>query len=241
MNQASLTEAVSSTMDISVISTGPEYNLSDPVWAINWFDLKAPKLYQFYLSLASKHVQGVKAIPFFKGQLIKRIEGDEKGERGNLLVVNYPSPESFLKMIKSKLFQFKSILRVLAVKDFTFGFMMRTDDGEPPKETISKYEGQLIYLVHHFQNGHKRIDASGLKELAASYDIFMHFAGTKSHIVGRKRKNERLKTAPFYMEGLIILGAFEESQFDNLLTSVSYREFMKDNSSNYLGLFRREI
>lgn len=241
MNLASLTEPVSGGLNISVISTGPEYSLSDPIWAINWFDVKSKSLYDFYNSIAVSHVKSVKGIPFFKGHLIRRIEGQDVDERELLLIVYYPSPESFLTMIKSKVFQVKSLLRVWAVKDFTFGFMKRRDDGKMPKSSFSKYEGKLMFLVHHFKNGHIGFDALKLKDLAASYDVFTYFSGIKSHLIGRRRKNDKLKTAPFNMDGLLIFAAFEETQFEVLLNSLSYQEFIKDNQSNYIGLYSREI
>lgn len=241
MNNASLTEPVSGNIDISVISAGPEYNLSDPIWAINWFDLKSKWLYDLYNILALHHVREVGAMPFFKAKLIKRIEGQDSDERELLLIVNYPSPESFLTMIKSRAFQTKSILRLMAVKEFTFGFMKRADNGQAPSVRPSRYEGKLIYMVHHFRNGHVRFDASKIKDMAASFDVFTHFAGMKSHLIGRRKKNDRLKTAPFFMDGLVILGAFEESQFEDLLHSLSYQEFIKGNASNYMALFSREM
>ncbi|MEQ6121021.1 hypothetical protein [Reichenbachiella sp. MALMAid0571] len=241
MNHASLTEPVSGGLNISVISIGPEYSLSDPIWAINWFDVTSKTLYDFYNSIAVSHVTSVKGVPFFKGQLIRRIEGQDADERELLLIVYYPNPESFLTMIKSKIFQLKSILRVWAVKDFTFGFMKRRDDGEIPKLQFHKYDGGLVFLVHHFRNGHTGFDALKLKDIAASYDVFTYFAGIKSHLIGRRRKNDKLKTAPFFMDGLLILAAFEETQFEDMLNSLSYQEFIKENASNYIGLYRREI
>ena len=96
-------------------------------------------------------------------------------------------------------------------------------------------------MVHHFKTNNTEVDAIKIKEQAASHDIFTHFVGTKSHIVGQRKKNKRLKTAPFIMDGLIVLGAFEESQFQEFLNSPFYQKFISERSFNYLGLFAREL
>ena len=241
MKQASLTQKISNNLNISIMSAGPKYNLVDPVWAINWFNVKSKWLYDLYNYMAVSHVISVSGIPFFKGRLIRRIEGFEMDERELLLIVNYPSPSAFLTMIKSKLFQLKSLVRISAVKDFTFGFMRRQDDGGISQSKGSKYERNLIYMVHHFKHNNTEVNAIKIKEQATLFDIFTHFVGTKSHIVGRRKKSDRLKTAPFIMDGLIVLGAFEESQFQEFLNSPFYQEFIREKKSNYLGLFTREL
>jgi hypothetical protein len=241
MKQASLVQKISNDLNISIMITGPEYNLVDPVWAINWFNVKSKWLYDLYNYMARSHVISVSGYPFFKGRLIRRIEGFDIDERELLLIVNYPSPSAFLKMVKSKLFQLKSIIRISAVKDFTFGFMCRQDDGDTLQRKDSNYERNLIYMVHHFKNNNTEVDALKIKEKAASFDIFTHFIGAKSHIIGQIKNSNRLKTAPFIMDGLIVLGAFEESQFQGFLNSPFYQKFISEKSSNYLGLFAREL
>jgi hypothetical protein len=205
MKQASLTQKISNDLNISIISAGPEYNLVDPVWAINWFNVKSKWLYDLYNYMAISHVISVSGSPFFKGRLIRRIEGFDIDERELLLIVNYPSPNAFLNMVKSKLFQLKSIIRISAVKDFTFGFMSRQDNGDTLQRKDSDYERNLIYLVHHFKNNSIKVDAVNIKEKAALFDIFTHFVGTKSHIIGQIKNSNQLKTTPFIMDGLIIL------------------------------------
>ena len=223
------------------MSAGPEYNLVDPVWAINWLNVKSKWFYDLYNYMAISHVISVLGYPFFKGRLIRRIEGFDMDERELLLIVYYPSPGAFLKMVKSKIFQLKSTIRILAVKDFTFGFMCRQDNDDTLHRKDSHYEKKLLYMVHHFKTHNTEVDAIKIKEQAASYDIFTHFVGTKSHIVGQRRKNKRLKTPPFIMDGLIVLGAFEESQFQEFLNSPFYQKFISERSFNYLGLFAREL
>lgn len=241
MNQASLTQDISKDVNISVMSAGPEFNLVDPVWAINWFNVKSKLLYDFYNYLVISHVISVGGRPLFKGRLIKRIIGPDSGERSLLLIVNYPSPGAFLKMIKSKFFQLKNLIRISSVKNFTFGFMRREDDGGFRQSKDSNYERNLVYMIHHFKNEYTELNALKIKEKAAEFDVFTHFVGIKSHIVGQKRKGKRLRTSPFIMDGLLVFSAFEESQFHSFLKSPFYQELIGEKRSNYLGLFTREL
>lgn len=241
MKQASLTQKISKDLNISIMSAGPKYSLVEPVWAINWFDVKSKWLYDLYNYMVISHVISISGYPFFKGRLIRRIEGFDIDERELLLIVHYPNPGAFLKMIKSKLFQLKSIIRISTVKDFTFGFMCRQDNGDMLQQKSSNYERNLIYMVHHFKSNNNEVDAIRFKEQAALFDVFTHFVGIKSHIIGQRKKSNQLKTAPFIMDGLIVLGAFEESQFQEFLNSPFYQNFINENKSNYLGIFSREL
>jgi hypothetical protein len=43
------------------------------------------------------------------------------------------------------------------------------------------------------------------------------------------------------MDGLIVFGAFELTQFNELLSSYVYHEFIKENTFNYIGQFNLEL
>ena len=232
---------ITKNIEVSIIGAGPSYSLEEEVWAINWFNVKSKALYDFYNTIASSHVGKVKGRAFFKGKFQKRILGDQSNERAVLLIVFYPNPNNFLDLVSDKIFQLKSIIRELAVKDFTFGFMKRLDDGEKPSGRLKKYDGKLIYLVHHFKNNQQPIDTNEFKNLAADYDVFTHFSGVKSALVGSKKANGKLRTSPFLMDGLLIFGAFETAQFDSLLENEYYQNFIESNQTNYIALFIREI
>jgi uncharacterized protein (DUF1330 family) len=241
MNNAFISKQITKEIEVSIINAGPNYNLEDVVWAINWFDVKNKGLYDFYNVIASPHVGKVGGRALFKGRLKKKLLGEQSDEREVLLIVSYPKPDNFLDLLMGKMFQLKSIVRELAVKDFTFGFMKRLDDGERPRGRIKKYDGKLIYMVHHFKNNHQLIDTNTIKDLAAEQDIFTHFSGIKSALVGRRKGGGKLRTSPFLMDGMLIFGAFEASQFDDFIQSEYYQNFIEQNQSNYIALFNREI
>lgn len=234
------TVQITKNLEISIISAGPDYSLDESIWAINWFNVKSKRLYDFYNIITDSNIKKVRGRFFFKGRLKKWLLGEMKDEREMLLIVTYYKAYDFLEMIMNKTFQLKNIVRKLSTKDFTFGFTKRIDDGEPPK-IKSIYEGKLIYMVHHFKNNHQLIDSKAIKEYAATKDIFTHFSGIKSALICSKKTGEQLKTAPFLMDGILIFGAFESSQFDEFIASDFYQDFISQNKSNYIGLFNREI
>ena len=57
MNKTTKTAQATKNLEISIISAGPDYSLEDPIWAINWFDVKSKRLYDFYNILAFPHVK----------------------------------------------------------------------------------------------------------------------------------------------------------------------------------------
>jgi len=91
-----------------------------PVHAINWFDTRLLLLYNFYNLLAGRSVARVGGTPLVKGKLISRIVGTDASQRQILLLVRYPSPAQFKTMLESTYFKLVSVLRGLAVKNFTF-------------------------------------------------------------------------------------------------------------------------
>lgn len=234
---SSITARLSSSLELSIIATGPGHNLEDPLWAINWFDLKRGWLYDLYNKLAVRHVLRVGGRPVLKAQLTKRIVGTEEDTRHMLLIVRYPSAGQFLKMVQSKIFQLKSILRVNAVRNFTFGFMTSLDEPKVMASREDGYKGKLIYLVHHFRRENGGVYEESLKNLATSLDVFTIFMGTKCALIGRKRNNGKLRTAPFLMDGLVVFAAFEESQCEALVDSSEYQDFANGNKSNFIGWF----
>lgn len=236
----SVTEEISKGLELSIMSTGPEYNLDEPIHAINWFDVKYGWLYDFYNKLVISHVIKVGGRPLLKGKLIKTLLGTEEDMRQVILVVKYPGAQAFINMVKSKVFQAKSILRVTSVLNFTFGFMKRLNTANKGESKAQHYSGKLLYLVHHFRDVEKVIPIDEINGLALEQDVFTKFIGMKCALVGRKQANEKLRTAPFPMDGLLVFAAFEESQFKSLIDTDAYKAFIASNKSNYIGIYNRK-
>jgi len=101
----------------------------DEVYAINWFDTNIRWVYDLYNLLASFSLKAIGGVPFFKGHLIKAVHGSSSDCRSTLLVVRYPSLHSFKTMLEKRAFQAVSVLRMLAVRQFTFGFTRPRNKG----------------------------------------------------------------------------------------------------------------
>jgi len=241
MTNQTLSLQITKKLEIVFTSAGADYSLDDPQWAINWFDVKSKWLYDLYNKLAYPHVAKVGGKPFFKGRLIERLLGDLLDERKMLLIVNYGNAQSFLDMIGNREFQMKSLVREAAVKDFTFGFVRRTDVEESSIVKAAKYEGDKKYLVHHFKNDHQSVNIQAIKSEAESHGIRLHFSGIKSARLGGKKEGKELKNAPFLMDGILIFEADSETRFAEQINTEFYQKFIEQNDSNYLGLFDREF
>ena len=125
---------------------GNAFNIEAPIYAINWFNLKSGVFYNLYTLLARRYVQKVSGKLFFKGKLIKHIEGKEKYLRENLMIVFYSSPEQFLKLLSYKAFQLIGLLRLLSVKRFCLGFTENIDSLSMPQS--KSFTKEKIYLVY---------------------------------------------------------------------------------------------
>ena len=66
----------------------------------------------------------------FKGRLLKQTAGDEALRRSTILLVHYPSVSAFLNLMGNRYFNVVGLLRLLAVKDFTFGLTQPVSGNE---------------------------------------------------------------------------------------------------------------
>ena len=229
---------INKTTNVTLLSANPEALLDSTLWAINWFDLKSGWLYQLYNKVVVKHVKQVGGIPLFKGKLRKVIRDNHRLQREMILIVSYPKADAFLKMISNSGFQRKSILRLLSVKDFVFGFHERKDDGKILAAS-SKFSGKLKYLVHVLPTRHQKIDALKLKDIATGLDIFTHFIGNKTALLGVDKKNNGMQTVPFPIENILIFSAFEDNQFDELLSDPYCQTFSPIEDGSFIGLYNQ--
>ncbi|WP_420583170.1 hypothetical protein [Reichenbachiella sp.] len=223
----------------SIICTNSDTQLDQPLWAINWFDLKRGWLYELYNRLAFQHVKGVGAYPIFKGQLEKVLLSNERLQRDMLLVVRYPKAQSLLDMLSVKLFQLKSLLRNAAVRHFQFGFMKQ---GNQPKEEPPslKYMGKLKFMVHVCENeDHRQIDQ--LVAYANSNEVFPYFIGSKSAIMGLQQGKGRIRTIDFILSHVLIFSAFDDETLEAFVNSAPYQQLIQKSESSFSGIYRRKI
>ncbi|MEO9964905.1 MAG: hypothetical protein ABJF11_03900 [Reichenbachiella sp.] len=237
-----ITKRIGHQLDASVLSTTPDTKLVDSLWAINWFDLRRKWMYSLYNMLVVGHVQKIGAKPIFKGELQRPIHNSERLRRDMLLIVRYPKASAFLEMISSYFFQVKGMLRSSAVEHFQFGFMsnQRLSSDEQDEAFPTAYKGKLKYLVQVCE-GSDAIDLDALIEAAKSREIFPHFIGKKSAILGLKKNEASLKTLDFILSHVLVLGGFDDEALESFAQSAEYQKFFNSSSESFCGLYERTI
>ena len=239
--QAPLGTSISRTEKISIIPVVEHFDEQANLCAINWFDLKIPWMYQLYGLIASVFVGKVSGRLYFKGNLIRQIEGPAEHKRENLLIVCYPGARKFLDLLDFKIFQMVSMLRLAAVNKFVFGFMENIIDetGSPGAEDKS-FHKEPIYLVHHFRGGANwlRDKHQALFTSAQQHHMPVYFCGlTNAHIV--REKSGQQQKVEFFMDGILLFAARSEADIENFTKDDLYRNFIHNNIENSLYLFSR--
>ena len=226
---------------ITPSATDRQSDLGQPIYAVNWFDLKRSWLYNLYGMLAFPHVRKVDGRVHFKGVLKEKWEGIPELDRKNLLIVRYPDADSFLSMLSGKIFLLKSVLRINAVKDFVFGFTRRVDKGPDPAGRSGKYKGHAYYLVHIFKNdisGNGMPDFDDISSLNTDNNQILHFYGVKTAMIGRSKEEGEVHDNPFFIDGIVVWEANEIQALKQLIFSPGYQQF-KEPFRNQIYLLHR--
>jgi len=236
------------TVRIGVQGVRKNVDLDSEFWAINWFDRRFEKLYDFYNLLAWPMVKKAGARVLFKGKLLTRLEGTVQLEREALLIVTYPNVDNFLAMLSDLKFQMIGMLREIAVSKFVFGFMDRVGEHELPSSKARSYRGGNKYLVHHFkvrnkgseQDFEKEVGLTGILDAAEVHGgIRSLFAGTTKARVGVVKAVDKFHAGRFFMEGMLVWEADKESELREFWKSEASLIFRQSLSMEYAGLFKR--
>lgn len=239
-NDKIITQKITNNLTASVISADRRTDLEQQLWAINWFDLRRKWMYELYNRLAFGHVIKIEGVPIFKGQLKKSLIDSERLRRDILLIVRYPKSTAFLRMISSKLFQLKGLLRTYSVRHFQFGFMQCEYPNQDNQANSTSYRGKLKYLVHTYEGG-RTIDFQSLIDFATSQEVFPHFVGYKSAMLGLQKDGSGLKTLDFMLSHVLVFSGFDDETLEAFVQSGPYQDFLNENANNFIGLYDRKI
>ncbi len=228
---------INKSTSISIIASQAEIDLNTAVWAVNWFDTKRKWLYHLYTSIASGFVIKVGGKLWFKGQFEQTLSGHEKDARSILLIVQYPTANHFLDLVKMKRFQMVSILRILAVKRFVFGFTQPIKMEGLIKNRQSK---GAPCLVHHFRNN-SVVDEQikTISRLAGDTGIYLNYAGIKAATLKRSHSTEGGYAIPFIMDGILVFEGENREQLMAFYQSEVYQTFVGSLDNSYVALFRK--
>jgi len=210
---------------------------AEPIYAINWFNTKAQWMYDFYNFLAVKAVRKVGGAPFFKGKYISTIHGEADMRRDILLVARYPAITQFSVMLADGYFLAVSAIRMLAVKDFTFGLTKRSDAGPDLSPALAGDSPSFSYAVHHFKapNG---FDAK-LGQIISESSVELFYAGTIKARIATGKTEEGCSAIPCLMDGLIVLKSEETGLIEALIARAEYQGLIETTDSSFIGLYKR--
>ena len=225
---------VTKSTDILLRAKDKGINLNDPIYAINWFATKAEWMYHFYNKLANKSVVKIGGKALFKGKVTETILDEYNGDRDLILIVQYPSGPQFMKLFESLYFKLVSLIRILAVKNFTFGFTHKQHFNES-----SQLEDGLHYALHHFKA--EKISPeffSDLSTLLNDHATIKYSGKMVAHLFS-KEKNQPEEAIESIMDGLIILESESEEELRKIIQSEGYKKLTEPLDASYIGLLKR--
>ena len=172
--------------------------IESPLFAINWFDTRIAIVYHLYNLLAASRVFKIGGKVLFKGKCQQTISGNQDLARHYLLIVNYPSGHRFLELLSDKLFQVVSVLRIAAVKRFSFVLDQR--QGEPQllpdsKSVINPSDHYAVLqarLPEESKEDAKAFDFSAIERLAEQHGSQVFFGGRVAGqvVLNKPKQNE---------------------------------------------------
>ena len=220
---------ISASSSVAIRSTEAKNDLSQPLYAVNWFDASPAWLYHLYNKLASRSVYKIGGQPLFKATVKDSILSD-KGKRQILLIVKYPDGNAFKKLLESTYFKLVSILRIMAVKRFTFSFTK-------PEAKLNLKQKYKAYALHHFDNRQLSEVLEGLKNEQSDVDI-IYTGQTFAHLI-RQSKGEAEVPVRNIIDSVIIYGGTSEEALATHLKSEKYLAYFDTENPGYISSINR--
>ncbi len=216
-------------------------DLNEPLFAINWFNTRAMWLYNLYNLIAASSVFKIGARVFFKGRIVRTLSGPESAARQVLLIVNYPSGTSFLDLVASRYFQITSVLRMAAVRDFSFTFNRREDGPKLLEHRTQKFDRSHAWIVHHYQSSNNFHDeVQQLRDLTAQAGIRLHFASDKAVTVHTADRSGTQTPLDSVTQRVVILEADNAAQLQAAIEG-SYSSFLETVETTHIGEVARTM
>lgn len=228
--QARITKNVS----IFIKSLDTTIPLNQSVYAINWFNTRFLWLYNIYNMLGSVAVKKVAGTPYFKARVKQVLYGEEKYQRSVLLIVNYPAAGNFKQMAENLYFKLVSLLRIAAVKEFTFGFSRRTDTG---RHDMQNHETDKAYVIHHYRAADDIMPQ--IEGLIHQHDVRVLFSARISSLLFSGDAAQPIEQIPCLMDGIVLLTADHISQIKNALADDNYQHLVQQTQSSFIATLKR--
>jgi len=215
--------------------------LTTPLFAINWLNTRSLWLYNIYNLLASRSLFRVGGKVLFKGRVTETLLGSSDDAREVLLIVNYPSGVCFLDLLSDPFFQAISLLRMAAIRDFSFVLNQRGDGPEQLERQMQSFNPSHAWAVQLFSSDRDiGEEIQTLRALADQEGITLHFASWRAAIVHSENSKGIRKSLNYVTDRVVI---FEADSQARLRAAVAgpYREFASGVLNSYIGLLNRMI
>lgn len=212
-----------------------DVSLAAPVYAINWFNTRRLWLYNLYNIAAAGTAIRAGGRPLFKGRIIDVLLGDDEERREMLLIVSYPSVRHFMGMLESTWFKLVSVLRLLSVDKFTFGFTQRMSSGVETRDN-NKHK---VYAIHHYRAAEDLTHK--LEALLESEKVEIYYAGKTSALLYSGDSQQATQQVPFLMSGLLLLRAENADQIRRLVLGDVYQAVVAQTESSFIATLDRTL
>ena len=227
------------TSSMKMILRGDPQHLSEPLFAINWFDTRPAWLYHLYNFLASSRLKKIGGRAYFKGQVTRTLSGDETIARKHLLIVNYPSANHFLSLVADKVFLAFSVLRMLSVRRFSFVMHRRLEEKELPQGS------DRVYAVVHFAADEPQTVVQSIETTASDLNIDVAFKGQESVRVfteSQKKDSPVTENAmEFVTPSTMLLAAVNDEQLVECFRGDVMQNALASTTQHYAALLRRSV
>ena len=239
------------TGSISAIIEGKTDETESPLFAINWFDTRIAWVYHFYNWLASSRVFKIGGKVFFKGKNLQTISGNSSLVRDFLLIVNYPSGHAFLDLLSDRVFQVVSVLRAVAVKNFSFVLQKRIGEPQLLFDKIPKTEDfEKAHAVLHLAGvDGSKLEAVKTRLLQVSSAnrcklmFFGHEAGrvATANVTANANSTAEPNHLDYVTPMTAVFSATTQADLLNLFKSAAFQEFANQLDDHYVALLKRTM
>ena len=240
-----LTANISPSLQVKIIASGEHVSLNKPVYALNWFNVRYAWLYDFYNHLGTRSVRQVGGIPIFKAIVGRRLHGAPSDYRDKVLIVRYPDAVQFKTMLENRYFQVVSVLRLVAVKAFTFALSQRNDAVYPVQNSAANEDDlssttSAVYAIHHFRSESNSVIWEKAQQLAMQHNVRLGFASQVSAQLYSQRKGKELEVTPSLMTNCLILHADSTDLIESLVATEEYQTLIESTQSSFIALLQRQ-
>lgn len=245
-NKQEMAANISSSLQVKIIASDEQVSLSEPAYALNWFNVRYAWLYDFYNFVGTRSVRQVNGIPIFKATVGRTLHGDPSDYRDRVLIVRYPDANHFKTMLENRYFQVVSLLRLVAVKAFTFALSQRTDLTDSIRRPIDNADTLNIptsttYAIHHFRCEKNNTISDMVKLTANQHGVKLGFSSQVSAHLHSQSKGKEPEVTPSLMTHCLILQADSTTSIEKLVATTDYQALIQVTQSSFIALLERHV